>query len=345
MILLSKKSRSSAFTLIELLVVIAIIAILIGLLLPAVQKVRAAAARMSCSNNLKQMGIAMHTYNDVYSHFPVGEYNDDNNNWGWACHLLPYIEQDALYNALTNTASTSRMWVPPSGGGGPNTGFTGQTNIDNLNGATAFGQCTTNTGITTPAGTPVVSSVIKTYICPSCPLPTLKGSFAKSNYCGNMGNTAPWGATTFGCGGVLGDRNNGVLLYANNNDRTYVSSLTSISDGTSNTVMIGEASTSANVTLSNTGSGSFPVWAGGNGGGCNGTTSIGSCLRIMDANAGYPLNGNNGAGNDAAFCSKHTGGGNFAMADGSVRFISSTIDPLVYAAIGSRNGGETTTNF
>ncbi len=95
-----QKQRQRGFTLIELLVVIAIIAILIALLLPAVQQAREAARRTQCKNNLKQIGLSLHNYHDVYNSFPNGTVSTSAGNWGisWWARVLPYVDQAPLYN-------------------------------------------------------------------------------------------------------------------------------------------------------------------------------------------------------------------------------------------------------
>jgi prepilin-type N-terminal cleavage/methylation domain-containing protein len=209
MIRFSSRGRSG-FTLIELLVVIAIVAVLIGLLLPAVQKVREAASRTQCTNNLKQIGLAFHTHSDALGCLPGGGYVHTSDRsfadsagtkpevapkqtWGWAYQILPYIEQDNL-------------WMTPQT-------FAGQS----FRSGDRFVQATP----------------IAIYFCPTRRPPTVltrqEGKKAMTDYAANGG--------TYASGQDWHDANNGVMLRSSYNQKLRVAD---IKDGTANTLMVGE---------------------------------------------------------------------------------------------------------
>ncbi|HVK13555.1 MAG TPA: DUF1559 domain-containing protein [Gemmataceae bacterium] len=195
-----------AFTLIELLVVIAIIAILIGLLLPAVQKIREAANRMSCQNNLKQLGLAMHNYHDTNGAFPYLRSGGGQNRHTWALILMPYLEQDNLL----------RVYKTP---------ITGTNMTDGMNNHTS----------TDPAMVAARQAQIKTFFCPS-----RRGTGSLSPI--TTGSTVTGMPSDYAA--CTGDTNvaptTGVFQLVNSNHMTALTTFSGIFDGTSNTLMIGE---------------------------------------------------------------------------------------------------------
>ena len=306
--------RRSAFTLIELLVVIAIIAILIGLLLPAVQKVREAAARSTCTNNLKQLGLAVHNYHDTNGRMPYSwspnnyGYDDNGRSWSWIAQILPNIEQQNLFNAANlGVAGTLSGVAPPA----PATTF---------NGALA-----------------VHATQIKPLLCPSDPssqtVSTNRANGSTSAGCGNTNYKgvagANWAWGSFTNVGPSGN-NNGLdagdgIFYRSDNNRPLT--LLGITDGTSNTFMIGE-----DIPGMNTHCG----WPRAN-------YSTGTCsIPLNNAmQAGQPGFNNPGDWpNVYSFRSRHSGGANFALGDASVRFIPQSIDIASYRALATRSGGE-----
>ena len=329
------------FTLIELLVVIAIIAILIGLLLPAVQKVREAAARTQCQNNLKQLGLACHSYQDANSSLPrnaspgYGPGNNYPNSFSWMALILPYIEQDNLYkagNLGNNPVGTIAV------AGTPNA-----ATIAGYPGLPASAAGVTIQPSLQADGTPTASKQIKTYLCPSdgsstqprtdreLLIGTLMGN---TNYKGNAGNNWDWGANRNPAANPTGSAandglrsGNGVFWSADYNSKVKIEA---IPDGSSNTFFIGEDLPDRNANCS----WAFYFHA-------TGTCAIPLNSNLPGTTPQYDVRNWREV---QSFRSRHTGGANFAMGDGSVRFVNQSIDILSYRAFASRNGGEVNTN-
>jgi prepilin-type N-terminal cleavage/methylation domain-containing protein/prepilin-type processing-associated H-X9-DG protein len=338
------RARSSGFTLIELLVVIAIIAILIGLLLPAVQKVREAAARMKCQNNLKQMGLAAHNFESAYQTLPPGEWMRPTDGGGsrpsLGAVLLAYVEQANKFNQFT---------------------FTSDVNAAAVNG-------------------PARRQDVPIFLCPSDPSQATftdgGAPVGRINYFGNIGAVADSRLPADSRGGlfyvlsnVAGETPKGLSILA-------------VTDGTSNTAMFAEVLKGNNVSgvvdnVTNVASGDISaspaLYDGRAVSGCAGGAST---IRInytglqyyrggINQNSFYthtlPINWNRKTGDpttqkyncgDSSFrrahiaaASMHSGGANVCMADGSVRFVRDSIDFATWQYVGTRAGGEVVSNF
>ncbi len=302
------------FTLIELLVVIAIIAVLIALLVPAVQKVREAAARTQCQNNLKQLGLGMHNYHDTYKVLPPGQFmlmasNNPNNGWDrqcWQTPVLPYVEQQALYTTIQqNQPTTYTCYIP---------------------------------GTEQP---------LVVFMCPSDDLAGRNVTYTKqgSTSQGFHGNYAMCaGSTTFGNDGQ-GDNLNG-LFYSFSKVR-----LTGITDGTSNTLMGSETVIAPEPSSSDDIRGRYyNSWDGNNLVSTlnppNTTASDYSYLCNQSFAPAPCVTGDNPARGYVRYArSYHTSGVNALLADGSVRFVTQTVNAQTWQNLGTRAGNETLGDF
>jgi prepilin-type N-terminal cleavage/methylation domain-containing protein/prepilin-type processing-associated H-X9-DG protein len=313
-----RRSRP-AFTLIELLVVIAIIAVLIGLLLPAVQKVREAAARAKCANNLKQLGLAFHNFHDANNALPEGDPKFGSNGT-WQVLTLPYIEQDAMFRGYVNFGTGPKAY-----GDSPN--------VEN-----------------------VTSQRLAILTCPSdepnAPIhKTINGAdygITSHNYAANYGNTTRTRSSPYpGSGGVVF----GGAPFNSGYNGTITVKLTDIPDGTSNTLLAAEVLQGKNsADGSITDLRGFSWW--GPGGGFTTYYAPNSPSPDVLQFASYCNNQPAldlpcvvGTAYIFSARSRHTGGVNTVMADGSVRFISDNIDINTWRALGTTRGGEVLGQF
>jgi prepilin-type N-terminal cleavage/methylation domain-containing protein len=339
------RSKISAFTLVELLVVIAIIGILVALLLPAIQAAREAARRSQCQNNLKQMALALLNCHDSAEEFPRGAYTGNNKSdedgLGWATKLLPYIEEQALYDRLVRNGL---------GTGGFN--YDGDPWKPGIFAAAYAGSSVI------PGG----ETIIAAFRCPSVDLAQLvptsssgillrNTGYAVSHYKASRGycdrgmfwRTGEGLLVNPACneGGI--DMNGDGQINAGDDlvkDRYTRVRLQDVTDGTSKTIALGEASYVYNSDLRD-----YPIWMGS---AREDGSILFKTLNPINCNIGglrnFPMTKDDqlqmvGGEDDCAF-SWHVGGAFCSYVDGSVHFLAEDLDVRIFALLGDRMDGE-----
>jgi prepilin-type N-terminal cleavage/methylation domain-containing protein len=341
-----KRGHRCGFTLVELLVVIAIIGILIALLLPAVQAAREAARRSQCSNNLRQLGIALQGYHDTYIALPMGARRPAVNSWGTSFYvsLLPYIEQKALFD--------NWPWGSTDGYTAGNTGLRGGANINVAGGPSVN----------------VIGVSIPSFRCPSSPLPvfsTGNNEVCMASYAGIMGAVENQGAfvetrqraccTCCGGAATTGILSGGGMLLMHQS-----AGLRDCTDGTSNTLILGETSDWALDTSGN----KYhvdPSWPHGWPMGTANSAPItgpppgtSTDMRPFNLTAiRYPIGtrdwglpgvyDNHGSNNP--LLSAHPGGAMATLCDASVRFLSNTMDLITLKYLATRDDGQVISGY
>lgn len=318
-----KRIKKKGFTLVELLVVIAIIGVMVGLLLPAVQAAREAARRMSCSNNLKQIGLAFHNYESTFKTLPAAWANYPSapvpNLQGVGVALLSFMEQTALAEQYTMTVAAVNEAGP-----------VGQANVA------------------------VISTPIATFVCPSSPggidriydgsIAGLTWRAAPSDYSVTTGVRGVYANLAYANfpGGSGGNRNGALRAVGT---VRHDNRMAAITDGTSNTFLMGER-TGGNKVYSGMQEVAVPAAVIGAHGGGWGDFLVGEhWIKGSVRNPGFPSTDGPCAINctnlrSTGFHSFHPGGCHFLMADASVQFVSDSVAPLILAARITRAKGE-----